>query len=504
MYQKRKNLENILILLLDLLCIFFSGGLAYWWRYHVFFGRYLPEDGKWHILLLCVIFIVAFFVCGFSRHFFRRSWVKEWISVVKADLILVVAWILITFMLHRVDEVSRLVFAYFFIANMFSMYIVHLAFKLYMTKMFKYSRYSSRLLLVTTSSAVEDILHNLVSYNEWNWLLKGIVLLDQSEAVYGTEGDAEQAEPEAACSAEGGTGPEAQGRAQMEYIKGYPVVAGENDWMDYVVHNDIDEVFIAYPDSSHTPKIRNWVQELEDMGTVVDVNIDEFNLFDQGMKELNRVGKYAVVTNTRNIIPLWGIVSKRILDIFGSLVGIALLGVAAVFVAPAIKLESSGPVFFGQTRIGKNGRRFTFYKFRSMYEDAEQRKQELLAQNEMQGLMFKMEEDPRITRVGKFIRRTSIDEMPQFWNVLKGDMSLVGTRPPTEDEFIRYEAKHKCRLSMTPGMTGLWQVSGRSDITDFDEVVRLDMEYIDNWSIWKDIKILFLTVKIVFTGKGSH
>jgi len=167
-------------------------------------------------------------------------------------------------------------------------------------------------------------------------------------------------------------------------------------------------------------------------------------------------------------------------------------------------LESPGPVFFGQTRIGKNGRRFTFYKFRSMYQDAEQRKKELMAKNEVHGLMFKMENDPRITKVGRFIRKTSIDELPQFWNILKGDMSLVGTRPPTVDEFERYEAKHKCRLSMTPGLTGLWQVSGRSDIKDFDEVVQLDMQYIDNWSILKDIKILLLTVGIVITGKGSR
>ena len=188
----------------------------------------------------------------------------------------------------------------------------------------------------------------------------------------------------------------------------------------------------------------------------------------------------------------------------GSLVGMLILGAATLFVAPAIKLDSPGPVFFRQIRVGKNGRKFTFYKFRSMYQDAERRKVELAEQNEVDGLMFKMEDDPRVTCVGKFLRRTSIDELPQFWNVLKGDMSLVGTRPPTVDEFERYEAKHRCRLSMTPGLTGLWQVSGRSDIKDFDEVVKLDMEYIDNWSIWKDIKILFLTIKVVISGKGSR
>ncbi len=250
--------------------------------------------------------------------------------------------------------------------------------------------------------------------------------------------------------------------------------------------------------------LKEWVSELEQMGVIVDVNIDAFDLLSHGNKNLNQVGKYAVVTFARNVISTRQLILKRLLDIAGALVGMVILGIATVFVAPAIKLESPGPVFFGQTRIGKNGRRFTFYKFRSMYQDAEQRKKELMAKNEVHGLMFKMENDPRITKVGRFIRKTSIDELPQFWNILKGDMSLVGTRPPTVDEFERYEAKHKCRLSMTPGLTGLWQVSGRSDIKDFDEVVQLDMQYIDNWSILKDIKILLLTVGIVITGKGSR
>ena len=236
----------------------------------------------------------------------------------------------------------------------------------------------------------------------------------------------------------------------------------------------------------------------------MDVNIDIFDIESSGKRSLNRVGKYAVVTFARNIFSTRQMVAKRALDVAGSLVGMVILGIAAIFVAPAIKLESPGPVFFGQTRIGRNGRRFTFYKFRSMYQDAEERKKELVASNEVKGLMFKMENDPRITRVGQFIRKTSIDELPQFWNVLKGDMSLVGTRPPTVDEFEHYESKHKCRLSMTPGMTGLWQISGRSDIKDFDEVVKLDMQYIDNWSILLDIKIILLTVGVVFRGKGSR
>jgi lipopolysaccharide/colanic/teichoic acid biosynthesis glycosyltransferase len=181
-----------------------------------------------------------------------------------------------------------------------------------------------------------------------------------------------------------------------------------------------------------------------------------------------------------------------------------ILAVSIIFIAPAIKLTSKGPVFFRQTRVGKNGRTFTLYKFRTMYQDAEQRKQELLSKNESNEFMFKMSDDPRITTVGHFLRRTSLDELPQFINILKGDMSLVGTRPPTVDEYQRYNSRHSCRLSMTPGLTGMWQVSGRSDITDFDDVVRLDMEYIDNWSIKKDFKILLQTVGVVFTGKGAR
>ena len=315
------------------------------------------------------------------------------------------------------------------------------------------------------------MIENLKEYNEWNRTIAGLVLTDE---------------------------------AKVEEIGEIPVVAHREDFLNYVIRNDVDEVFIIDDKLMRTPLMNEWVRELEQMGIIVDVNIDAFDLSVSGKKSLNRVGKYAAVTFARNLFSTRQMIAKRALDIVGSMVGMIILGIATIFVAPAIKLDSPGPVFFGQTRVGKNGRKFTFYKFRSMYKDAEARKKELMASNEVKGLMFKMEDDPRSTKVGKFIRKTSIDELPQFWNVLRGDMSLVGTRPPTVDEFEHYEAKHKCRLSMTPGLTGLWQISGRSDIKDFDEVVRLDMQYIDNWSILKDIKILILTVKVVLTGRGSR
>ena len=196
---------------------------------------------------------------------------------------------------------------------------------------------------------------------------------------------------------------------------------------------------------------------------------------------------------------------KRALDIIGSVFGLLVTGILIIVIGPVIYISSPGPIFFSQIRIGKNGRKFKMYKFRSMYMDAEERKQQLMKENRVKdGLMFKMEDDPRIIKgIGNFIRKTSIDEFPQFWNVLKGDMSLVGTRPPTEDEWIKYDLHHRARMAIKPGITGLWQVSGRSEIIDFEEVVNLDTKYIQEWNFGEDIKILFQTLKVVFVGKGS-
>ncbi len=201
------------------------------------------------------------------------------------------------------------------------------------------------------------------------------------------------------------------------------------------------------------------------------------------------------------------------MDIAIALVGLVITAILFIFVAPAIYISDPGPIFFSQVRVGKNGRLFKMYKFRSMYQDAEKRKAELMAQNEMSGQMFKMTNDPRIigsgpdgTRqgLGHFLRSTSFDEFPQFWNVLKRELQLCGSRPATPKEFEKYNLHHYARTAINPGMTGLWQVSGRSDITDFEEVVRLDTEYIQNWSIWLDIKIIFRTILVVFGRKGSR
>jgi exopolysaccharide biosynthesis polyprenyl glycosylphosphotransferase len=194
---------------------------------------------------------------------------------------------------------------------------------------------------------------------------------------------------------------------------------------------------------------------------------------------------------------------KRIMDIAGGLLGTLLFCLMYPFVAVAIKWESKGPVIFKQKRVGQHGRIFDVFKFRSMYENAEELKKELIKKNEMNGNMFKLKDDPRITRVGNFLRMTSLDEFPQFVNVLRGEMSLVGTRPPTAVEVRQYLPEHLKRLSAKPGITGLWQVSGRNQIKDFERVVELDCNYLENWRFSDDLKIIFKTVYVVMKRKGA-
>lgn len=187
---------------------------------------------------------------------------------------------------------------------------------------------------------------------------------------------------------------------------------------------------------------------------------------------------------------------KRVIDVVGAVVGLGITAVLFVPIAVAIKLDSPGPIFFSQTRCGLMGRRFKVWKFRSMCVDAEARKAEV--QNQAEGAIFKNDNDPRVTKVGRFLRRTSLDELPQFWNVLKGDMSLVGTRPPTAEEVERYEVPQWQRLDVKPGMTGEWQVSGRSQVRKFEDIINLDLRYQQNWSLMYDLKLILKTILILF------
>lgn len=263
----------------------------------------------------------------------------------------------------------------------------------------------------------------------------------------------------------------------------------------------IDEIAVARP-LSYDHRLTDIINQCQSMGITITMLLDTQNT-DNAKAHVAMVGSIPVLKFHMVSLNESQLFAKRILDVCGALAGMVIFAIAYVFIGPMIKLETPGPIIFKQDRVGKNGRVFKVWKFRSMGVDAEARKAALAGDNEMSGHMFKMTNDPRITKIGAFIRKTSIDELPQFYNVLKGDMSLVGTRPPTVNEVKEYEQHHRKRICITPGITGNWQVSGRSDIEDFEEVVRLDSEYIEGWSIWSDIRILFKTVQVVLVRKGS-
>lgn len=272
---------------------------------------------------------------------------------------------------------------------------------------------------------------------------------------------------------------------------------------EIIKENAVDEVIFALP-KDYLGEVEKYVLMCEEMGITVRMLLDLYDL-KIAKTYLSNVGTLPMLTFDTVSLNQAELFLKRLMDIVGASIGILLTGVIALFTVIAIKLESPGPAIFAQNRVGLNGRTFKLYKFRSMCVDAEKKKEELMKYNQIEGgLMFKMKNDPRITKVGGFIRKTSIDELPQFINVLKGEMSLVGTRPPTVDEVSKYENYQRRRISIKPGMTGLWQVSGRSSIMDFDEVVRLDTKYIDEWSIFLDIKIILKTFLVVFKKRGAY
>ena len=334
--------------------------------------------------------------------------------------------------------------------------------------------------VVTTSDRAERLIPEI--QKDWSRRVVGVSLLEATPAAISTR------------------------------VCGVEVKATFDDFMDWIRREALDEVYVDVPMDSGESFIP-YLDEMESMGLTVHFRLPLLDRIEEACcdetsaarlsRSLGRCAGGNIVTMGTVELQLRDQIAKRCMDVVGAVIGCIISIPIIAVVAIPLKLESPGPLFFKQKRVGRNGRYFYIHKLRSMYVDAEARKKELMAQNEMNGLMFKMEDDPRVTKVGKFIRRTSIDELPQFFDVLRGDMSLVGTRPPTVDEYKQYESHHKRRLSMKPGITGLWQVSGRSDIEDFEEVVKLDVAYIDNWSLWGDVKILFKTIYVVFAGKGA-
>ena len=276
----------------------------------------------------------------------------------------------------------------------------------------------------------------------------------------------------------------------------------------------IDDVFLLGTEKGGYPK--ELMEIFLTMGMTIHYGLSVLDDFAYAKTDVQSLGDYKVISNSTHFITDRAALMKRAIDIAGSLLGCFATGLLILFIGPAIYIKSPGPIFFKQKRVGLNGKIFYMYKFRSMYMDAEKRKAELMAKNKIKdGMMFKMDDDPRIIGsekkgkdgkpkgIGNFIRNTSLDEFPQFFNVLKGDMSLVGTRPPTLDEWKQYAPHHRARMAVKPGITGMWQVSGRSEITDFEQVVELDRKYLENWSVLLDMKILVKTVKVVLKHEGA-
>lgn len=475
MEQSKDKMKNILLYVADVASLLVSYILSGWlWLviYKGFTDEYFVGDKlgfEVGAMVLSYAFVIIFFNANGS--FFKRDNFNELLNVIKTNLMFASLFLVVLFTKRSADTFSRGVYFLTIILNIIIMYVLHLILKYYLTKIRIKSKRIDRMLIVTYSDRAEDIIKRVKKRSEYNRKIDGLVILDKDM-----------------------TG---------ESIGDYPVVAGRDGLLDYVKLQIMDEVLLDMPAQEYKI-MRNAIMELESMGVVVSMSITQLREFEEYKTTIGMIGDVPVVRFASVFHEYNKLLVKRIIDIIGALVGIVVTLVVTVILAPILLIESPGPLFFKQKRVGRNGRYFYMYKFRSMYRDAEERKKELMDKNEMNGLMFKMTDDPRITKVGKFIRKTSIDELPQFFNVLKGDMSLVGTRPPTVDEFKQYEGHHKRRLSMKPGITGLWQVSGRSDIEDFEEVVMLDLKYIDNWCVTEDIKILFKTVKVIIFGSGAR
>ncbi len=285
------------------------------------------------------------------------------------------------------------------------------------------------------------------------------------------------------------------------HVRSHRVLGTYDDIGPILQRHVVDYVFFIVPRSSLN-KIEYALKQCELMGVTASVAVDLFDLnFTQG-RETSMLGIPMITFETTppNVAAL---LFKRALDLAISGTALILISPVYLILSLIIKLSSPGPVYFVQERCGLNGRTFKLYKFRTMVQDAEARLKDLLIYNEMKGHAFKMENDPRITKIGKFLRKFSLDELPQLWNVFHGDMSLVGPRPPLPREVRRYDAWHQRRLSMRPGITCLWQVGGRNRIRDFDEWVRMDLQYIDNWSLYLDLKIMLKTIPAVLSTSGA-
>lgn len=287
---------------------------------------------------------------------------------------------------------------------------------------------------------------------------------------------------------------------QNQLFHGVRVICGSKSLAEVAAKNHIDEILITIP--SERDLIQDIINQCRRQDIQIRIVPEMFNLMTTSVEvgQLGPVPYMRIVKTPMRGAPL---ILKRLFDVAVSMTAIVFLLPVLIITALAVKVDSPGPLIFKQKRVGKNGEHFDFYKFRSMVVNAEELRSELAAANEADGPVFKIRHDPRVTRVGAFIRKYSIDELPQLFNVLKGDMSLVGPRPPLPEEVEQYGDIEWRRLEVIPGITGLWQVSGRSEVS-FHKWMELDVYYIEHWSFWLDLKILLQTIPVVLTGKGAY
>lgn len=455
--------------------------------------RHLKDSTVFLYLLLSFLIVFTFY--RYNPITAKRGILRHIKAAFLTNIFMAIIFSTIVYTTHISDSIPRLFFGTFFSINFsisFScLFLIHLIKRQYL------EHHTKKTLIITDSNSLEKAVYNIQKLNSEDCEIIGVSSLSNKQEgrfykvkIHSLEKNSNT--KRAMKNHQQGTNP----LAHIE-LKELSLSI-----LDYAKRHQVDLVIFSVNHIARK-KIEHLIEAFSEMGIDSLITIDSFAIETLETK-LEDFGTTNVIRLSPRLFTDGELLLKRLMDIAGALVGCFICILFGIIVAPLIFLEDPGPIIFKQKRVGRNGKYFYIYKFRSMYQDAEAKLQTLKDQNEMQGFMFKMKNDPRITKIGKILRKTSIDELPQFFNVLEGSMSLIGTRPPTVDEYNQYSAHHKRRISIKPGITGLWQVSGRSEITDFEEIVRLDCFYIDHWSITGDIKILLKTFAAVFTGKGSE